>query len=80
MWYRDNLELEYDAIILQLGIIRDWWQVSYSYDKTISKLIHTNTGAHEIAFLMRFKYKSSGSMEQNLRRRRQIGRVKCPKF
>ncbi|MBN2596883.1 PorP/SprF family type IX secretion system membrane protein [Labilibaculum sp.] len=80
MWYRDNLELEYDAIILQLGIIRDWWQVSYSYDKTVSKLIHTNTGAHEISFLMRFKNKSSGSMEKNLRRRRQIGRIKCPKF
>lgn len=80
MWYRDNLELEYDAIILQLGIIRDWWQVSYSYDKTVSKLIHTNTGAHEISFLMRLKNRSSGSMEKNLRRRRQIGRVKCPKF
>jgi type IX secretion system PorP/SprF family membrane protein len=80
MWYRDNLELEYDAIILQLGVLRDWWQVSYSYDKTVSKLIHTNTGAHEISFLMRFKNRSSGSMEKNLRRRRKIGRIKCPKF
>ncbi|RUT78262.1 PorP/SprF family type IX secretion system membrane protein [Ancylomarina longa] len=83
MWYRDNLELEYDAIILQLGIMRDWWQVSYSYDKTISKLIHTNTGAHEISFLMRFKNSKrnrSGCNEKYLRRRRQIGRIKCPRF
>lgn len=83
MWYRDNMELEYDAIILQLGIIRDWWQVSYSYDKTVSKLIHTNTGAHEISFLMRFKNthrNKSGCNEKSIRKRRQIGRIKCPKF
>ena len=83
MWYRDNLELEYDAIILQMGIIRDWWQVSYSYDKTVSKLINTNTGAHEISFLMRFKNTKrnrSSCQEKYLRRRRQIGRIKCPKF
>lgn len=85
MWYRDNLELEYDAIILQLGVIRDWWQVSYSYDKTVSKLIHTNTGAHEIAFLMRLKTSNSrrsrsGCMEVSARKRRQIGRIKCPRF
>ncbi|MGQ1909647.1 PorP/SprF family type IX secretion system membrane protein [Marinifilum sp. RC60d5] len=83
MWYRDNLELEYDAIILQLGIMRDWWQVAYSYDKTVSKLIHTNTGAHEISFLMRFKNtrkNRSGCMEKSLRKRRKIGRIKCPHF
>jgi len=83
MWYRDNLELEYDAIILQLGIMRDWWQVAYSYDKTVSKLIHTNTGAHEISFLMRFKNSKrsrSSCMEKSLRRRRKIGRIKCPHF
>jgi type IX secretion system PorP/SprF family membrane protein len=83
MWYRDNLELEYDAIILQLGVMRDWWQVAYSYDKTVSKLIHTNTGAHEISFLMRFKNSKrnkSSCREKYLRRKRKIGRIKCPKF
>lgn len=85
MWYRDNLELEYDAIILQLGVIRDWWQISYSYDKTVSKLIHTNTGAHEIAFLMRLKNtrnrkSRSACKEIYIRKKRQIGRIKCPKF
>lgn len=83
MWYRDNLELEYDAVILQLGVMRDWWQVAYSYDKTISKLIHTNTGAHEISFLMRFKNSrrnKNSCKEIALRRRRQVGRIKCPHF
>lgn len=82
-WYRDNLELEYDAVILQAGISKDWWQVAYSYDKTVSKLIHTNTGAHEISLLLRFvNYKkSNGACRENyMRRKRRIKAIKCPRF
>jgi type IX secretion system PorP/SprF family membrane protein len=83
MWYRDNLELEYDAIIIQVGLMKNWWQLSYSYDKTVSKLIQTNTGAHELSLLMRFKYTKrnrSSCRERYLRKKRRVGRIKCPKF
>jgi len=82
-WYRDNLELEYDAIILQVGIIQSWWQFSYSYDKTVSKLIHTKTGAHEISLLLRFanrKSKKTSCKEVYKRRKRRVGAIKCPSF
>ncbi|MFA8436416.1 MAG: type IX secretion system membrane protein PorP/SprF [Marinifilaceae bacterium] len=83
VWYRDNLELEYDAVIFQVGISKDWWQLSYSYDKTVSKLIHTNTGAHEFSVLLRFvNYrKSTGNCRENyVRRKRRVGALKCPRF
>ena len=83
VWYKDNLNKEFDAIILQAGIFKNSWQVSYSYDKTISKLIHTNTGAHELSFLVRFKNTNRNKRtckKHYFLRKKRMGSIKCPKF
>lgn len=82
-WYRNNLELDYDAIILQVGISKGVWQLAYSYDKTVSKLIHVNTGAHELSLLFRFVNQNDRygkCKESTMRRRRRIKALKCPRF
>jgi type IX secretion system PorP/SprF family membrane protein len=83
MWYRDNFELEYDAVILQIGYKYQNWQLSYSYDKTISKLVHTNAGAHEISVNLKINnhyHKKYKCIERYYRKKHRVGRISCPAF
>jgi type IX secretion system PorP/SprF family membrane protein len=61
-----------DAIVLSAGIVFDQFLLSYSYDLTISNLIQSTGGAHEVAILYRF-----GKLFTDLKG---IGQVPCPRF
>ncbi|MFA8432998.1 MAG: type IX secretion system membrane protein PorP/SprF [Marinifilaceae bacterium] len=69
-WLSQNFDLEYDSVILMVGLDNKIFRLAYSFDYAITKLIQTNTGAHEISlsFLIGNKSKS------------RIRAVRCPKF
>ena len=54
-WFRQNYGLRYDALILLVGFVRKKWQLTYSYDMTVSGLWGDSGGTSEIslAFLLR---------------------------
>lgn len=49
LWFNQNFELNYDSFIAMVGLVTERIKVAYSFDYAITKLIHTNTGAHEIS-------------------------------
>lgn len=63
-----------DAIIGLLGIKTDQLHIGYSYDFTISNLISTTSGAHEISLVYEFNNMSLGQQ------RRRIRAIPCPEF
>jgi type IX secretion system PorP/SprF family membrane protein len=76
LWYRGlpgaGGSWNRDALIISGGLMFDQFLVSYSYDLTISSMIQSTGGAHEISILYRF-----GKLLSNLRG---IGQVPCPSF
>ena len=48
-WFRDNIDIRPDAIILLAGFAREKFQVGYSFDLTLSKLSNYSYGSHEIS-------------------------------
>ena len=75
MWYRGlpiiNEESRGDALIFLVGYKIDQFSVGYSYDFTISKLVATSGGAHEVSITWEFK---------TTRQRRTARMVPCPEF
>lgn len=55
MWFRQNFGIRYDAVIFLVGFVRKQWQLTYSYDMTVSGLGGNSGGTSEIslAFLLR---------------------------
>ena len=56
LWLRQNFTFDYDALIFLAGFMRKRWQITYSYDWTISGLAHGGVGGtHEVSlnFLLR---------------------------
>jgi type IX secretion system PorP/SprF family membrane protein len=80
-WFRHNLSFDFDAIILLLGYQGENMRIGYSYDYVISKLVKTNSGAHEISlsFLIG-KVKASCSGSHYYRKKKRIRAIRCPKF
>lgn len=76
LWYRgmpqNGSEWNRDALVVSAGILFDQFMLSYSYDLTISNMIQTTGGAHEIAVHYRF-----GKLLTDLKG---IGQVPCPRF
>ncbi len=76
VWYRGMPESgaswNRDALVVSGGILFDQFLLSYSYDLTISSMLQTTGGAHEIAVVYRF-----GKLFSDLRG---IGQVPCPQF
>ncbi len=62
VWLRQNFTFDYDALIFLVGIIKKRWQLTYSYDWTISGLGGATGGSSEIAlsFLLKDVTKVSG--------------------
>jgi len=73
LWFNQNFEPNYDSFIAMVGFVTERFKVAYSYDYAISKLIHTNTGAHEISFSFPLV------VDMNKRRKR-IKAVRSPVF
>ena len=63
-----------DAIIGLIGIKTQTLHIGYSYDFTISNLIGSTGGSHEISLVYEFITSSLGS------RRRMFHAVPCPEF
>jgi type IX secretion system PorP/SprF family membrane protein len=55
VWFRQNFGIRYDAVIFLVGFVRKKWQLTYSYDYTVSGLGGNSGGTSEIslAFLLR---------------------------
>jgi type IX secretion system PorP/SprF family membrane protein len=63
-----------DAIIGLVGIKTSQLQIGYSYDFTISNLISSTGGAHEISLIYKFNNLSLGQQ------RKRIRAIPCPEF
>jgi type IX secretion system PorP/SprF family membrane protein len=63
-----------DAIIGLVGIKTSQLQIGYSYDFTISNLISSTGGAHEISLVYKFNNLSIGQA------RKRIKAIPCPEF
>jgi type IX secretion system PorP/SprF family membrane protein len=63
-----------DAIIGLVGIKTSKFQIGYSYDFTISNLISSTSGAHEISLVYEFNSLSLGQQ------RKRIRAIPCPEF
>jgi type IX secretion system PorP/SprF family membrane protein len=63
-----------DAIIGLLGIKTSSLQIGYSYDFTVSNLISSTGGAHEISLVYEFNNLSLGAQ------RKRIRAIPCPEF
>jgi type IX secretion system PorP/SprF family membrane protein len=50
VWLRQNFGLNYDALIFLVGFMKTRWQLTYSYDWTISGLAGMTSGTSEISF------------------------------
>lgn len=77
LWYRGipviTSDKSHDAITISAGAEIKQFIVSYSYDLTISTLVTSTGGAHEIGVIYNFDWDNGG-------RRRKLGSVPCPKF
>lgn len=51
MWFRQNLGLQYDALVFLVGFVRKKWQFTYTYDMTISGLSGESGGTSEISLV-----------------------------
>lgn len=76
MWYRGipfATSQAGDAIIGLVGIKTNQLHIGYSYDFTISNLIASTGGAHEVSIVYEFNSFSTGT-------RRRIRAIPCPEF
>jgi type IX secretion system PorP/SprF family membrane protein len=80
-WFRHNLSFDFDAFIILLGYQGQNMRIGYSYDYVVSKLVKTNSGAHEISlsFLIG-KVRTSCSESHYYKKRKRIRAIRCPKF
>lgn len=60
-WFRQNFGLRYDAVILVLGYVNSWMQLTYSYDWTVSGLSGQTGGTSEISIAFVLKKRSGPS-------------------
>lgn len=77
LWYRGipfATSQAGDAIIGLVGIKTDQLHIGYSYDFTISNLIGSTAGAHEISLIYEFNNLSLGQQ------RKRIRAIPCPEF
>ncbi len=50
-WFRQNLGLRYDAVILLAGFMKNNWQITYTYDMAVSGLWGETGGTSEISLV-----------------------------
>ncbi len=78
LWYRGipavSSATHNDAFIISAGLVHNQLSFSYSYDITVSNLITSTGGAHEIVIMYNFNAPDIGSL------RNRVGAVPCPSF
>jgi type IX secretion system PorP/SprF family membrane protein len=70
-WVRQNLNFNFESLILSLGLSYEKYNINYSYDVNLKKIkfLSTKMAAHEVTFLYRFEYKD-----------KKYRKVKCPAY
>ena len=76
-WYRglagfSGGGFDRDAVILLVGSKTQNLHIGYSYDFTISSLLGSTGGSHEVSVMYEFK--------SNKKRKRKIHAIPCPEF
>lgn len=77
LWYRGipfATSQAGDAIIAMVGVKTDNFHIGYSYDFTISNIIGTTGGSHEISLIYEFNNLSLG------KQRKRFKAIPCPEF
>lgn len=65
-WYRNNINIRPDAIIVLVGFAREKFQFGYSFDFTLSKLSNYSQGSHEISLTFFMGKKGETSVKDKL--------------
>jgi type IX secretion system PorP/SprF family membrane protein len=72
LWLRQSIRLGLSAFIVSLGVSQKNFQIGYSYDLFLNRYDNLiKSSAHEVTFLLKFKYKS---------KRKRRGAIKCPEI
>ena len=73
VWLKTNTQFNFAGAVLMLGYVTDYSSFAYSYDIPfyLGGFDGIISGAHEVTFLYKFKYKS---------KRKKIKAIKCPKI
>lgn len=70
LYYRNNLSNS-DAILVTLGYTSNGIRLGYSYDYTVSELMGSSGGAHEVSLTIQLACRQ---------KRKKLKAIKCPKF
>ena len=54
-WLRQNFNFQYDSFIMLAGFKQDNLRFAYSYDLTVSRLMNSTYGAHEVSVAFTFQ-------------------------
>jgi type IX secretion system PorP/SprF family membrane protein len=65
-WLRQNLNFNFDALIVSAGISWEKYNIGYHYDVNLKKIsfLSTKMAAHEVTFLYRFEYKDQHKVKR----------------
>ena len=70
LYFRNNFSNS-DAILVTLGYTSNGIRLGYSYDYTISELMGSSGGAHEVSLTIQLACRQ---------KRKKLKAIKCPKF
>jgi hypothetical protein len=70
LYFRNNLTNS-DAVLVVLGYESNGLRLGYSYDYTISELMGSSGGAHEVSLTIQMACRN---------KRKKLKAIKCPKF
>ncbi len=65
-WYRNNLDIRPDALIIMAGFAKEKFQIGYSFDITLSKMSNYSYGSHEISLILYLKRKQEAPVRDKL--------------
>lgn len=65
-WFRNNIDVQPDAIIALVGFAREKFQFGYSFDYTPSKLSNYSHVSHEISLTFFLGLKGTKNLQNSL--------------
>ncbi len=82
-WIRQNLQFNFEDLIISAGISYQKYNISYHYDVNLKKIsfLSTKMAAHEVTFLYRFEYKEEQKGKRAIGQRgRRVKKNDCPAY
>ncbi len=71
LWFRQNLNFQYDSFIFLFGIVFSRYKFAYSFDLPISKMGLQTAGSHELSLTIQFPC---------IQKNKQWKAISCPEF